>query len=166
MDSIAYKTKRRDIHRALENLPSELEANYDETMKRIAEQSPETKDLAYRVLLWVSHALEPLSVNALRHALAVEPGMKSLHEDDLDDVEALISACAGLVVVDGGEKAYQELLSPDESRSYVFDDVGSGAGGIVRLVRKLAPFYSRTLTALQYWNRNSFNKFLSNTIQQ
>ena len=37
MDSIAYKTKRRDIHRALENLPSELEANYDEIMKRIAE---------------------------------------------------------------------------------------------------------------------------------
>lgn len=144
MDSIAYKTKRRDIHRALENLPSELEANYDETMKRIAEQSPETKALAFRVL-WVSHALEPLSVNALRHALAVEPGIKSLHEDDLDDVEALISACAGLVVVDGGEKVYQELLSPDESRSYEFDDVGSGAGGIVRLVRKLALFIQELL---------------------
>jgi hypothetical protein len=146
-------------------LPSELEANYGKTMERIAEQSPETKDLAFRVLLWVSHALEPLSVNALRHALAVELGMKSLHEDDLDDVEALISACAGLVVVDEGDKTYQELLSQHGSRSYEFADMGSGADGIVRLVRKLAPFYSRTLTALKYWDQSSFNKLLSNTIQ-
>ena len=61
--------------------------------------------------------------------------MKSLHEYDLDDVEALIFACAGLVVVDGGEKVYQELLSHDGYRSYVSAGMGSGADGIVRLVR-------------------------------
>ena len=36
----------------------------------------------------------------LYHALAIEPGDKALNTDNVDEVEDIISVCAGLVTVD------------------------------------------------------------------
>ncbi|SJL10215.1 uncharacterized protein ARMOST_13599 [Armillaria ostoyae] len=57
---------------------------YDTTMEKINSQGVYEKDLAYQ----------------LRHALAVEPGRKTLDPDNLCDEELFGTVCAGFVVMD------------------------------------------------------------------
>ena len=104
MDEISNKTKPRDIQDALEKPPQGLNDTYDRTIDRIKSQGSECWNLARKVLLWLSNALKPLSLGALQEAVAVETGMTSMGIRDLDDIESLISACAGLVVLDGGKE--------------------------------------------------------------
>ena len=104
MDEISNKTKPRDIQDALEKPPQGLNDTYDRTIDRIKSQGSECWNLARKVLLWLSKALKPLSLGALQEAVAVETGMTSISIRDLDDTESLISACAGLVVLDGGKE--------------------------------------------------------------
>ena len=104
MDEISSKTKPKQIEEALEKLPQGLNDNYDRTIDRIKSQGTDCWDLARQVLLWLSNSLEPLSIGALQEAVAVEPGMTSIGIRDLDDIESLISACAGLVVVEEGKE--------------------------------------------------------------
>ena len=104
MDEISNKTKPKDIQEALEKPPQGLNETYDRTINRIKSQSSECWNLAQKVLLWLSNALSPLSLEALQEAVAVETGMTSIGIRDLDDMESLISACAGLVVLEGGKE--------------------------------------------------------------
>jgi ankyrin repeat protein len=102
MDSLAKKDNRRDIRRALPNLPKELDDTYEEAMKRILNQDPDKMKRAMQVLSWISYALGPLTVSDIRHALAVEPGDTNLDEDALPHEDLLVSVCAGLVTIDQG----------------------------------------------------------------
>ena len=102
MDSLAEESNRRAILKALETLPEGFEATYDDALERINQQHTKRKDLAYRVLSWLFYAFRPLSLVELQYALAVKEDMNEMDEDDLDDEEFLISACAGLVTVSEG----------------------------------------------------------------
>ena len=104
MDEVSNKTKPKHIEKALEELPQGLNDNYDRTIERIKSQGSDCWDLARKVLLWLSNALEPLSIGALQEAVAVESGMTGIGIRDLDDIESLISACAGLVAFEGGKE--------------------------------------------------------------
>jgi hypothetical protein len=99
MDSLADKSNRNAILKALEKLPEGFEGTYDDAMERINQQSKARMELAYRVLSWISYAIRPLSVIELQYALAVREDITEMDEDDLDDEEFLISICAGLVTV-------------------------------------------------------------------
>ena len=100
MDSLVTKTKRKDVRNALETLPPELDGSYDQTMERIEAQGKDYSELARRVLLWASNAFRPLSPVELQYAIAVQPGMTELDDEDLDDQDLMVSVCAGLVVLD------------------------------------------------------------------
>ncbi len=100
MDSLVTKTKRKDVRKALESLPPELDGIYDQTIERIEGQGKDYSDLAKRVLLWVINTFRPLSPVELQVAVAVQPGMKELDDEDLDEQDLLVSVCAGLVVLD------------------------------------------------------------------
>ena len=77
-----------------------LSRAYDYAMERINGQSAGFRELAIKVLSWITCAKRPLTVEELQHALAVEIGEPELDEDNLPEVEAMVSACAGLVTVD------------------------------------------------------------------
>ena len=81
-------------------MPAEVDAIYDETMIRINGQVKGDMHLAKKVLSWITYAHRPLSLEELRHALAVSPGMTKMDTDDLVDESILTSVCAGLVVVE------------------------------------------------------------------
>jgi hypothetical protein len=100
MDSIARKLSRKSVRRTLEELPHGLDAIYDDAMHRIESQTPECVEIAKKVLCWVAFSLRPLSIPELQHALVIEPGLCELEHDDFPDDEMMISACAGLVVVE------------------------------------------------------------------
>jgi ankyrin repeat protein len=100
MDSLAKKHSRRDVRKALENLPKELDGTYDEAMQRIGSQDEDDAKLAEKVLSWISYAFRPLTIIEVRHALAAESGDEDFDEEALLDEDVLVSVCAGLVTID------------------------------------------------------------------
>jgi hypothetical protein len=65
MDSLASKLTPKAVRQALEALPKKLDETYDEAMIRISNQNTDEKELADKVLLWISYALRPLLLTEL-----------------------------------------------------------------------------------------------------
>jgi ankyrin repeat protein len=101
---LAKKNNRRDIRKALKNLPKGLDDTYDEALRRIRSQDEDDANLAEKVLSYISYAFRPLTITEVRHALAVEPGDVDIDEDALPDEDILVSVCAGLVTLDKQSK--------------------------------------------------------------
>lgn len=90
---------------ALKSLPKgteALETIYKETFERIETQPKEHQDLAKNVLSWITYAKRPLTFSELQYALAVEIGESEIDEENLPDVEDIISVCTGLLTIDQG----------------------------------------------------------------
>ena len=103
MESLTDKTNPKAIKKSLQELPkgsSALKIAYEQAMQRIEDQKPGFSDLAYRTLSWITYACRLLTVTELCHALAIEVGTLELDEENLDDIEVIISVCCGLVTVD------------------------------------------------------------------
>jgi hypothetical protein len=69
-------------------------------MERIKAQDADSRELAEHVLLWIICAKRQLITAKLQHALAVEVGKPELNEENLPQIEDMVSVCAGLVTVD------------------------------------------------------------------
>lgn len=100
MDALATTINRSHVRKVLKNLSHETNDIYDETMKRVDGQIESDRKLADQVFCWIIHAYRQLSLEELRHALAVSPGMTEMDPDALVDETILTSVCAGLVVID------------------------------------------------------------------
>jgi hypothetical protein len=100
MDSLVSRRSAWEVRNALNSLPTEVNATYDEAMKRIQRQSETDRILANRILSWITHARKPLSYQELQYALAVTPQMTDIITEALVDKHFLIDICAGLVVID------------------------------------------------------------------
>lgn len=103
MDSLTDKTSPKAVKKALENLPKgsdALDISYKQAMQRIEDQKPGFSDLAKRTLSGITYAYELLTVAGLRHALAIEIRESIFDEENLDDIEDVLSACCGLVNID------------------------------------------------------------------
>jgi hypothetical protein len=102
-EAIENKYTIRDILAALESLPEGRNAiteTYDNAMQRIKDQSAPDRELAEKIIMWISHIREPLTLHELQCALTIREGDTALDLDDLIPGELLISACAGLVKVE------------------------------------------------------------------
>jgi hypothetical protein len=73
---------------------------YKDAMERINGQVQDQEDLAKQVLLWITCADRPLATTELQHALGVEVGESGLDEENLPEIEDMVSVCAGLVTID------------------------------------------------------------------
>ncbi|KAJ7435622.1 ankyrin repeat domain-containing protein [Mycena latifolia] len=100
IESLATKNTIKAVREALQHLPKDLQHTYDEAMERINYQTEEDRQLGMCALSWVANAKRPLSVAELREALAVEADSTFLDVDNLLDMDIILSACAGLIIVD------------------------------------------------------------------
>ncbi|KAF1811509.1 ankyrin [Eremomyces bilateralis CBS 781.70] len=103
VDSLLDKRNKQSVMSTLEKLTkgsAALEKAYGEAIKRIDGQLDNDRSLARCALSWITYAQRPLTTRELCHALAIEPDDKTLNNDSVDDVEDVISVCAGLVTVD------------------------------------------------------------------
>jgi ankyrin repeat protein len=101
------KRSSKAIRASLERLPKGSEAYdqaYGEAMERIEGQIADSQELAKQVLSWITCARRPLITSEIRHALAVEEGESELDEENLPEIEDMVSVCAGLVTVDEESK--------------------------------------------------------------
>ncbi|KAF5718660.1 ankyrin protein [Fusarium globosum] len=106
LDSLLDKISVDAVHKALAKLPSGSDAYfeaYETAMERVMSQSPSHRDLAKRVIAWITCALRPLTVEELRHALAVEVGKAELNKDALPETNIILQVCVGLVTVGEGD---------------------------------------------------------------
>lgn len=104
LESLQYKSSPRKMKQELNGLTSfanqhELayDTAYDKSMERIHGQVHDQQKLAEEALSWITCAKRPLTALELRTALAVELGEPTFYEDNMPDLEDIISACAGLV---------------------------------------------------------------------
>ena len=100
ISSILRKHSRKDVERALKELPEGLASTYDQIMQRIGDQGEEDAELAREILSWLTYALRPLTVSELQQALAIKPQDHTFDEDALIHEETMASVCVGLVVID------------------------------------------------------------------
>ncbi|CAG8373201.1 unnamed protein product [Penicillium salamii] len=100
IDSLQGKRSLKMIRKALQTLPTGLDAAYGEAMSRIENQRPSEVETAKDVLCWISCATRPLTTLELQHALAIEDDESFLDGDNISDIEDLVSVCAGLVAFD------------------------------------------------------------------
>ena len=150
MDFLASKYTLKGFKSGIANLPRSLDEVYMIALNRISSQVEFKRDLAIKLLPWLVFAERPLTITELTHALAVQVGDKSLPEDRFVTEETLISACAGIVVVDQGTNAVrlahytaEKYLRDNESR--IFKDAN-------RIWRRLV---------LRYLSFKEFDQFLS-----
>ena len=108
MDSLVSKNNRKAVREALVNLPKGLDDTYEEAMVRINGQNQEDRELAEKVLMWITRAKRPLSIKELQHAVAIEEGDIETDLEAFPDEEILLSVCAGLVITDTKTKDYAE----------------------------------------------------------
>ena len=103
LNSLEGKRSAKAIKAALRKLPTGSEAYdyaYKEAMERIEGQITDSQELAKQALSWIICATRPLTTSELRHALAVEIGESKLDQENLPEIEDVLSVCAGLVTVD------------------------------------------------------------------
>src|SRR5579871_2126325 len=77
-----------------------LEDAYGEAIKRIDGQLDGDRLLARRALSWITCTQRALTTTELCCALAIEPGDTALNNDNVYEVDDVVSVCAGLVTVD------------------------------------------------------------------
>ncbi|KAE8141248.1 hypothetical protein BDV38DRAFT_279154 [Aspergillus pseudotamarii] len=95
--SLEDKNTKKAIYRQLDKMVTGhqgLDQAYNGAFQRIR------GDLAKALLSWVVCARKLLTGDELLHALAVEPGTRSLDTTNFCDLQEIVSSCAGLVVLD------------------------------------------------------------------
>ena len=103
LDSIAKATSEGALRTSLEKkLPRQLDATYDEALRRLDEQDEHHVELARKVLAWILYAPRSLTIVELQHALAVESSTSNLgiEEEHIVSSDDIIYSCAGLVALD------------------------------------------------------------------
>ncbi|KAK6514351.1 hypothetical protein TWF506_008747 [Arthrobotrys conoides] len=121
--SVSTKTTTKRIKAALEalNKNSGSDSNayqlaYDGAMERIESHNKDSKELAKQVLTWIVYGMRPLSASELQCALAVEIGAPDFDEENIPDINRMISVCAGLVTME--EKSRQLRLVHYTAQEY------------------------------------------------
>ncbi|KAG9229619.1 hypothetical protein BJ875DRAFT_537610 [Amylocarpus encephaloides] len=103
LKSLIGKRSPKAVRAALKNLATGSGAYdhaYKDAMERINCQVKDQKELAKQVLSWIICAKRPLTTTELQYALRVEVGESTLDEENLPEIEDMVSVCAGLVTID------------------------------------------------------------------
>ena len=100
LDALMECQSDAEVSQAIDSLPQDIAATYDNAIERIKQHRERNRRLAFAVLSWVTFAGRPLTVTELRYAVAVKPDMTTLTSKHAINETQLTSYCAGLIVVD------------------------------------------------------------------
>jgi ankyrin repeat protein len=100
MDALADCLTPSQLQAALSTLPNGIDATYDNAMARIEKLSRNRQRMVKKLLMWVSYAQRPMSVQELEHATAISRGARVIPPDTIVSARVLTSLSAGLVIID------------------------------------------------------------------
>ncbi|KAH8802621.1 hypothetical protein F5884DRAFT_846723 [Xylogone sp. PMI_703] len=104
LQSIADRLRVGLVRQTLDILPNELDATYNDALERMQKGQGERRgELAMKILMLVSHALRPLKLGEIQHALWIME--VKVYETSLDTIdvyaeELLLTICAGIVILE------------------------------------------------------------------
>lgn len=104
LDAISQCTTIQDVIDTLEQFPSEINAVYHRTWYRICQQPPPNVLIAKTVLTWVLTATRSMTVEQLRHAVAISPSAQKFERKRLVPPATLAALCCGLVTMEEGTR--------------------------------------------------------------
>jgi hypothetical protein len=101
MTLLSGQLKHTKIIAALDKLTDNVKNAYNGVMNRISAQDQERRTIAITALKWITYAKERLKVDELLHAieLGLNPECKDINNNDLVDLNQLLSCCAGLLIL-------------------------------------------------------------------
>jgi ankyrin repeat protein len=112
LNSLSDKVTAKDVRCALQGFQKQktgsseqkkrevLTLAYKGAMNRINGQPDGLRNLAIKVLSWITCAKRQMTKTELQEALAVEVGDTKLDENNFPQVQDMVTVCAGLVTVD------------------------------------------------------------------
>ncbi|KAF3288586.1 hypothetical protein TWF970_005649 [Orbilia oligospora] len=103
MDSLIGKKSVASIKKVLSRLSAghgSYDQAYDDAMERVVGQRTDHAELAKQTLSWIVCSKRPLNSSELLHALAVEIDDTEFEEENISDIEFIVSVCCGLVTVE------------------------------------------------------------------
>ena len=101
LDRICRLRTDRDIRKALNTLPRDLEETYIHILEQIEAKNPEAVEDIKRVFQWLIGGFCPLPLAVITEAISVHPGDVAFDEDMIaNDLEDLVVMCGSLVTVD------------------------------------------------------------------
>lgn len=100
MDYLAEQHFLGDFRAALGELPDSRDKAFDAALQRIQRQGDFERRVAWHVLSWVAFSAQPVTVDEVRHAFAMERQTETLNDEYIPSRDLLTSSCAGVVVID------------------------------------------------------------------
>ncbi|KAK4945243.1 hypothetical protein LTR10_015402 [Elasticomyces elasticus] len=90
----------QEVEARLKSLPTTYAGYYERNLKEIEMRDPIQRDKAMKILALLSHAMEPLSVEALQQAVSVQPGDLELDNNEPWTADELKALCEGMVIIE------------------------------------------------------------------
>lgn len=118
------QTSALEVKEELQRLSTVLDDQFQLSLDRIQEQSDKYRDLAMLILKWLSYTRRLLTIDELRHAVAIKLGRSSVPKDAIRSANMIIQCCLGLITTGGGS-------STDAGED---EDASGGDQATVRLV--------------------------------
>ncbi|KAJ7710106.1 ankyrin repeat-containing domain protein [Mycena olivaceomarginata] len=91
IEALSKTATIKAVRQALQKLPKDLDATYENVMTRINAQGEEDKKIAQSALTWVANARRPLTSSELCVALAIEPKTTELDNDNMTTIGIILS---------------------------------------------------------------------------
>ncbi|KAJ7818834.1 vegetative incompatibility protein HET-E-1 [Mycena olivaceomarginata] len=91
IEALSKTATIKAVHQALQKLPKDLDATYENVMTRINAQGEEDRKIARSTLTWVVNARRPLTSLELCVALAIEPKTTKLDNDNMTTIGIILS---------------------------------------------------------------------------
>jgi ankyrin repeat protein len=89
----------KEVKETLNSLPDTYDECYEFTLKQIQRKEAPERELALKILAWLSLVFDGLTVSAFQEALSIQTGDEKVDEEKRIPVKELTDACNGLVVV-------------------------------------------------------------------
>jgi hypothetical protein len=103
VDLLLDKRNKQKVLSILEKLSkgsAVLDKTYSKAIEQIDRQLPEDYLLARHTLSWITYIQRLLITRELCQVLAIEPGNKALNNNNIYNIEDVISVCTELVIVE------------------------------------------------------------------
>ena len=112
LNAICAEISDNGIEETLKRVPEDMDATYDRILSTINKKPRAQRELARRILMWVTYTRKPLPIDALAYAISIEINTNGLGDlkSSIPTHESIIDACANLISVDRGENPYVRFV--------------------------------------------------------
>ncbi|RYP38444.1 hypothetical protein DL767_002560 [Monosporascus sp. MG133] len=155
VDGIGKDTPKA-LRKALQNLvtgSNAYDTAYNGVMERIEGQLPDQRERAKQVLSWITFAKRPLTKWELQHALAVEIDEPELDEENLPQIEDMISPSQTAIVE-------QTKSSSNGFSQILFTITLLGIGDTMLGLSRVKTIYRFSRSRLKLWHQAKYSPFL------